>query len=650
MGIGNDIHKYNGCIETSDIRCHDEPIHVKSKTSSPQQKDTIVIDEHPYWHSFADGFVEGFAFPFAVLFGMTACTPQSNPPIIIYDDTSDEPFQDAGNVANGDADIAIQDATDAALVDVNLNKKEIYSTKKDATYPETTDVWDDLNIDPDVALDVVLDAVEDLASDSVSDADSAVGLDAIDDAADDVPDMVVPDVIADAEDAFQETAADISSDVPAVDGIELPPDDASVDSSIPDVIADVENDNGVICQYFCDVEKSETTDTYSPKGDVVSALCGPLFAPSNSVAAACTNEIFNAMLIGAKGCVAECGFYDNNVILSTAPNKPVAFSTDLFAPPDVTKQSYTITLALQPPKLSDGSSPTLPGFMGSSFVFVFNVKFYEDTGMITWEAQDKDANGKLKGTVQILYEPQDFFFELPGSLDITYTDLSNKKTSYRYPCDQLMDNQGKPNPIVNCEDVTPAPSFWKPVPAGEVFCTADNPLYNTILKAGGSTYFSPMCVYLDTVMTFVLVNGQPEIKTLPFTPEVFSVNYNDLADVALKSSMTIYVKFESLLPASLDLKTSSVEPPFVAGASVALQLDPVSKLTGDPNWKGVGMSVTYYSAVGTTPANLSISYAKGVGLFANYTFPCVIPNASAPIDYSKSPGDYAKCPQKTVMP
>lgn len=189
------------------------------------------------------------------------------------------------------------------------------------------------------------------------------------------------------------------------------------------------------------------------------------------------------------------------------------------------------------------------------------------------------------------------------------------------------------------EDVTGTVGYWGLTPAGQPFCTSAD--VNTLLNPQDPSVFSAMCVYLDTVMTLVPTNGQPDIKTLPFTPEVFSINYNDIADVALKGSMTVYVKFAALLPANIDFKNTSVEPAFAKGASIALQLEPISLLTGEPNWKGGGISLTYHAADNANPAYVEMSYTKGVGLSAGFSFPCIYPKPYPP-------QDMLACPKKVA--
>lgn len=385
-----------------------------------QPKDSVTVDAHPYLNNFLDGVKEGFKIPFAMLFGMAGCSTHGSPLIdtktIVYTDCNGA---DGGNFADGSGDaLTLEDSAQ--------------------------DVGADLADDVTVAVDG-----EELPPDamSVDDADAVV-----------LPDVVTEDVMPDVEDV----AVDVAEDAMLTDVAE--------DVNLPqDATAEVADDaDAGICQYFCDAGIAEkdvglpaevtmaadatAADAGAPSG-VVSQMCsGPagtqtLSAPLNSVAVACTNDTINSLILGAKGCVAECGFYDNNVVLSTNPNTPVKFALDLFTPPQAPMQAYTITLSLQSPVLSDGSTPALPGFMGSSFVFAFNQKMYDTIGDVVWDAQDTDPKGNLQGTVQIKYQPQDFFFNLPEFLDITYTDTIGNKISYRYPCDQL------PNPIVSCTEV-----------------------------------------------------------------------------------------------------------------------------------------------------------------------------------------------------
>lgn len=402
------------------------PGDVNSAVVDRVKPQATASNDQSYWKAFSDGFVEGFSLPFQALFGLAGCSSRPFPlvdkgeTIIVPCDTS----SDAG-VHNDAADEV--DAADATV---------------DASPTDTSE-----------------DVCQDFCAADLVDAEEVA-----------LPDAVTEDVAPDVEDTVEDIAADIPEDVTL--------SDAAEDVALPeDATTDVDEDtfDSGICQYFCDAGISETdvglpadvtltddataTDVSTPTG-VASKMCstpvsGPLTlsAPLNTVAAACTNDTINSLILGATGCVAECGFYDNNVILSTAPNTPVKFALDLFAPPQTPIQVYTITLSLQAPVFSDGSTPALPGFMGSSFVFAFNQKLYDTVGDIVWDAQDNDPKGNLQGTVQIKYQPQDFFFQLPEFLDITYTDLVGNKVGYRYPCDTLVDSQGVSNAIINCTEV-----------------------------------------------------------------------------------------------------------------------------------------------------------------------------------------------------
>lgn len=400
------------------------------------------------------------------------CTAGSIRDIPTGDAMSLDASGETNNGADGGVD-ATRRGTDTVSEDGSVDTSDAGPTRTDA----------ELDVEPDVTADVALDMSEDAtftqdaisevdaSTDTMTDAELDAGAETSDDAAQ--VDASVQDSAADAS-GTQDVPEDIPADV--ADAVDLPnevsDDAASADASVQDAAGDVsaETSSG-ICQYFCDTgtmdakdatlpqDASPATDILNPPVGVASKMCtGPagtelLFAPANSVAAACTNSSINAMIAGAKGCVAECGFYDNNVILSTNPNNPVKFAMDLFIPPQAPMQPYTITLALQPALLSGGGTPALPGFMGSSFVFAFNQKLYDAVGDIIWEAKDNDANGAPKGTVQIKYQPEDFFFKLPEFLDITYTDLAGSKVSYRFPCNTLVDTQGVPNPIINCTEV-----------------------------------------------------------------------------------------------------------------------------------------------------------------------------------------------------
>ena len=402
------------------------PGEVNSTVADQVKPQAAASNDQSYWGAFSDGFVKGFSLPFQALFGLAGCSSRPFPlvdkgeTIILPCDTS----LDAG-VHNDAADEV--DAADAP-----------------------TDSIQDVAIDTS---DDAEDVCQDFCDADLVDAEEVA-----------LPDAVTKDVAPDVEDAAEDIAADIPEDVTL--------SDAAEDVALPEdaTIADDTNANE-ICQYFCDAgidsdvvdvpaDVTSVEDAPVTSGGVPSQICstpisGPLTlsAPLNSVAAACTNDTINSLIIGAKGCVAECGFYDNNVILSTAPNTPVKFAMNLFAPPQAPMQVYTITLALQPPTLSDGSTPGLPGFLGSSFVFAFNQKLYDTVGDVVWDAQDNDPKGNLLGTVQIKYQPQDFFFQLPEFLDITYTDLTGNKVGYRYPCDTLVDSQGVSNAIINCTEV-----------------------------------------------------------------------------------------------------------------------------------------------------------------------------------------------------
>lgn len=420
-----------------------EPVPTTMAHAASQLPRDVVADAHPYWNAFADGFVKGFSFPFAVLFGMAGCAPQDNPPIIIYDDTSGEELPDAEILADGGVDATTTPKEtgsvpeDLASMEVAVVKKEIYSTKPDLGPLETIDAEDAVDSGPDVPADAV-----DGASELQDGADEGA-MDSMTDAAEFSAGDGVADIVA-------EALADGKSDADIVDVAEtVVVQDADAKDGVPDAASDAIE--APLCQYFCDAGQSEVVDTYTPKGDVVSKLCGPLLAPANSVAAACTRADINYMLTGATSCVAECGFFDNKVTLSTAPNTPVAFSMMLFAPPEITKQSYAITLKLNAPKLSNGTSPVAPGFMGSSFVFVFNADLYALVGVILWDSTDKYPNGVSKVVIQ--YEPYDFLYNQPATLDFIYHALTGQNVVFRYPCDQIVDNQGKPNPIVNCQDV-----------------------------------------------------------------------------------------------------------------------------------------------------------------------------------------------------
>jgi hypothetical protein len=368
-----------------------------AETAMGQEQQVSETFSGATWKAFSGGFKVGFAFPFAVLFGMGGCSDRETSWVKVPG--TDKTVGDAAGDASNDSGINVDAGTTAA--DFSSDNE---------------DVGVDLELAPD-------------AANETSDADLV-----------DAEKVALPDAVT--EDA---TLTDAAEDVAL-------PQDAPADAA-PDVY-----DSG-ICQYFCDAPLADVPKETASTGPVYSKMCSggaygvkTLLAPKGAVAAACTNETINYLIKGGNSCVAECGFYDNNVVLSTNPNQPVPFSTMLFAPPEVTKQSYTVTLTLHAPVFANNKTPALPGFMGSSFLFVFNQQLYSDTGKIVWDAVDKDG-ANIKGMVQVLFEPQDYFFNKPETLDITYIDLIGNKVSYRYPCDTLVDLQGVSNPIVNCSEV-----------------------------------------------------------------------------------------------------------------------------------------------------------------------------------------------------
>ncbi len=384
--------------------------------------------------------------------------------------TGDVAFLDAGDssTVQPDADASTQDAsndvcqeqdtcsaadlagdvTDADAADVALDTEDaagdVCQDDNGCFIDDAVDTADTITETADDAAVEVADAATDVAADAVADAEA-------DATPVDVP--VDPSEIQDALDNVDIIGLpnDISGDVAA----------EVADAAVADVAPEVADDAAAtICQYFCDAGMADVglADVATPSDDVLapgavtSALCTApqgaplsLFAPLNSVAAACTNESINAMILGATGCVAECGFYDDKVILSSDPMNPVKFSTSLFIPPADPKKPYTITLTMQAPILSNGSTPALPSFMGSSLVFAFNQNVYDLVGDIVWETQDK--------SVQIKYQQLDFFFGKPETLDIISSDPTGSKVSYRYPCDTLVDANGVSNPVVQCTEV-----------------------------------------------------------------------------------------------------------------------------------------------------------------------------------------------------
>lgn len=301
---------------------------------------------------------------------------------------------------------------------------------------------DVLETAPDAVDDAAADVCEEFCDADLNDATEEVAL----------PDVVTEDVapeVADTEEVLQDTAADLPEDATLTDTAE--------DVDLPqDTTADVTSDSDSgICQYFCDAGVPETSDAElpadvtladaTPTTPLISPLCGPIVAPPNSVAVACTNNAINVMLQGAVGCVAECGFVVGKVVQSTLVTGSTKFEPMLFKPP--ADPMTTITFSLDGPVLVDGSKPAVPGFLGGSFVFAFNKQLYDTVGIIRWDAEDKTPAGQVKGKLQIYYEPYDFFFKLPEFLDITYITLTGQKIGYRYPCDQL------PNPKIQCTEV-----------------------------------------------------------------------------------------------------------------------------------------------------------------------------------------------------
>lgn len=409
-------------------------------------------DAHPYWNAFADGFVKGLTLPIAVLFGIPGCSNEL-PLVTTNDGAPCETSPDGGSKADGGADATSRRGTDTVSEDG--------STDTDDTGPTPTDA--ELEVQPDVTADVALDMSEDATATQDASSEGDASTDTMTDAELDVGAEISGDVAVDtAEDAFGTADVADAVDLPIDASDDAAPADASVQDAVDDVSA--ETSSG-ICQYFCDAgmtdaadallpqDATPATDTAGPPVGVASKMCtGPagtelLFAPANSVAVACTSGPVNALISGAKGCVAECGFFDNNVVLSTAPNAPVPFSMMLFAPPEITKQAYTIALTLHAPVFASGKTPALPGFMESSFVFVYKVGSFKKTGYAQWEALDKDAKGSIKGQVRITYKPDDYVYDVPGFLDTTYTDTLGNDITYTYPCNQIQ------NPIINCTEV-----------------------------------------------------------------------------------------------------------------------------------------------------------------------------------------------------
>lgn len=364
---------------------------------------TNANNQYPYWNALADGFVEGFKIPFVALFGVLGMVGCDSKGRLLIDSDVSSSVQDAqADVSNKIVD---------ARADVTVDVKNDVAGNYDAA---------DVSIVNDVAS----------SPDSVS-ADI------------NFQDIEVIDEVISLKDVFVQDASVVLADIPN----ELP-QDSGVD--VVDVM-----DAG-ICQYFCDAPIPDVAKDLIPSGSVYTKMCigmtglKTISAPKNSVAAACTNEEINSELKGQTSCVAECGFFDDKVYLSTDPDTPVPFSTSLFVPPQISKKSYTITLKLNAPILSDGTKPVFPAFMGNSFEFAFNPKLYDMVGAITWDSFDKNANGSIKGKLQIHFKPNDYFLNFPEFLDIAYTDTIGNNVAYRYPCDMLVGKDGSPNPIVQC--------------------------------------------------------------------------------------------------------------------------------------------------------------------------------------------------------
>lgn len=379
-------------------------------------------------------------------------------------------FPNGGNIGVGCTAGVIRDIPtgDTASLDAGGNP-DGGSETSDATQPQFDASSDVCEADGPCMADI-LEVADDVPD--VEDASIDSGLDLAGDVTDTdgmelPPDMSVNDA-SDAEDAIQDAAADLSEDLSedatAADGVELPPDDASVDAAIQDDAADVVDDTSdaaaPICQYFCDAGISETdaalpadatpADDAAPTPSVVSAICGPITAPANSVAVACTNAPVNVMLQGVASCVAECAFFDKTEItISADPNAANKFyktfgdiQFGFFVPYE------KITWTAFAPLLSDNSPVALPDFMDSANVYVFNSEKYNNTGTYVWETQD--ANGKFEKTdyLQLIYQPKDVFFNTtPEFFEQSHITSTGGLITYRYPCDTL------PNPQVQCTEV-----------------------------------------------------------------------------------------------------------------------------------------------------------------------------------------------------
>lgn len=454
--MSNDIRKYNGCIETSDVRCYNHIAHPSLKNTPQQAKDTFVIDEHPYWNAFADGFVEGFSLPFVAAFsvlGMVGCDSgnrlahypnEDAAKLDAHGDTS----SDGGSNVDGPVPVEdVAEGVDATILDgAELPPEDIsVEDAADGAADLAGDVTDTDGVvtPPDMSVNDASDAedaIQDAAADLSEDATAADGTE------------LPPDISVD--DTVQDAGADLADDATVADGIELPPDAVSVDAAA-DVVDDTSDAAAPICQYFCDAGISETdaalpadatpADDASPAPSVVSAICGPISAPANSVAVACTN-----MLQGAVSCVAECAFFDKSeMTFSTDPKETNKFyktfgdiQFGFFVPYE--KITWTAFAPLKP----DNSPVAFPTFMGSANVYVFNTEKYNNTGMYIWETQDENSKFKKTDYLQLIYQPKDEFFNTtPEFLEQSQITSTGGMMTYRYPCDTLS------NPQIQCTEV-----------------------------------------------------------------------------------------------------------------------------------------------------------------------------------------------------
>jgi hypothetical protein len=412
-----------------------EPVPTTAENVQYQSKDAIASNTHPYWKAFSGGFIEGFTFPFAALFGMAGCSNNFSLP----------PTND-GAPCDASADSAMGEIskTDASA-DGQVRPLDVQ--------PEDAEL--------DVAVDVE-DGASDVAQDLSEDATVADGQE--------LPlDAVSTDDGLDAEEVLQDTTAELPEDATLTDSAEDVADAADLPQNATADVAETPDvyDSG-ICQYFCDTGATGTTDASdavlpqdaTPSADIppppsglTSKLCtGPagtetLSAPSNSVAVACTNGTINSLIQGGTSCVAECGYFDSTEILFSQNPLSVNKFSETFIDFAFKLPKPKITMTIHAPLLSKGKTPLLPQFMGVSHVYVFNQEEYDKSGMFTWETQGENGKFKNSDYFQLVYQPKDEFFgTTPEFFEFTYITTTGGKISYRYPCNALK------NPIIQCAE------------------------------------------------------------------------------------------------------------------------------------------------------------------------------------------------------